>query len=282
MPIRACWLLTSRCNYSCQFCHRILDRRELYYNEAILVADRLIRAGIKKISFSGGEPMLWTGLIELIKYIKKSGVMTMLITNASLMTEKLLENYSRVLDWITFPIDGSTEAKQAILTRRKGHLDHIISLLSKIQEDKLPLKVKINTVCSGINKDDVANIAVLIHRYAAIKRWKVFQFYPIRGFAFRNSDKFLITKDEFLLVKRRIFRKYPHWDRSSVFFATNDDLERTYFTIAPDGIVYLSYMKKDYFIGDLKQQSVQDIWGSQLYDRKGHRRQSKYLEHSVV
>lgn len=281
-PIRACWLLTSRCNYTCQFCHRVLDKRELYFNEAVIVADKLIKSGIRKISFSGGEPMMWSGLFDLIQYVKKRGVITMLITNASFLTDARLDRYANILDWITFPIDGSTEEMQEKMTRDAGHLKRVLRFLKQIEEKDLPIRVKINTVFARPNQGDMANIARIVRDYPAIERWKVFQFYPIRGLALRFQKKFSISKRRFLESKREVFNTFPEWKNKSVYFATNKDLERSYFTLAPDGSVYLSYESKDYYMGDLKKEPVEEIWQNKMYDKGAHEIQASWMSDYLV
>jgi radical S-adenosyl methionine domain-containing protein 2 len=277
LPIRACWLLTSRCNYSCQFCHRVLNKRELYFNEAVSIVDKLAEAGIKKVSFSGGEPMLWNGLYDLIAYAKSKGLITMLITNASLMSDSMLMDYAKILDWITFPIDGSNEHNQVLMTRAENHFSRILHQLDLIEKHNLAVKVKINTVCAKPNKDDIINIAKIIQEHPSIERWKVFQFYPVRGLALHYQDQFLLDKQEFLSIAENVVAAYPEIARKNVFFATNHDLDRSYFTLAPDGTVYLSAEGKDFFMGNLLTSSVEEIWKSKLYDKKSHKRQARWV-----
>ena len=64
-----CWNITEKCNESCKFCYRtIVDDLSLEENKRI--ADKLIEHGVEKITFAGGEPLLYKGLFGLAKYIK--------------------------------------------------------------------------------------------------------------------------------------------------------------------------------------------------------------------
>src|SRR3989344_3480432 len=98
--ISACWLLTSKCNYRCSFCFKVTTDRELSFNEAAKILGNLAAIGVNKISFSGGEPLLWSGnTIRLIRLAKSYKILTMLITNGSLLTSENLKMLEGSLDW---------------------------------------------------------------------------------------------------------------------------------------------------------------------------------------
>ena len=55
----------------------------------------------------------------------------------------------------------------------------------------------------------------------------------------------------------------------------------SYLRIKPDGSVFLSYNSKDYFMGDLLTQEVENIWGNAMYDKRNHNVQASWLEDEV-
>lgn len=272
-PISACWLLTSRCNYDCQFCFRQLGYRELFYNEAVEVVDKLVDAGITKLTFSGGEPLLWPNLIDIISYAKKKGLITMLISNGSLITSQKLKKLEKILDWITFSLDGSNSLMNDQMTRNPGHFDRIINLLKLLEHSNI--NIKINTVCSKINADDIVKMVPLIQSYN-IKRWKLFQFYSIRANSYQNADKFSISDENFSKIQTQINKLMSN---SSVLLSINTikDLEGTYFTFAPDGTVYLSANGKDVIIGDIRKDSIEKMWQNYYYDHNKHTKNKKWI-----
>jgi molybdenum cofactor biosynthesis enzyme MoaA len=76
-PLWRCELiLTHRCNFKCTYCRGLLSEQkgDLTYHEAKHVLDLWIQEGLKNVRFSGGEPTLWNGLIDLVGYAKKNGV----------------------------------------------------------------------------------------------------------------------------------------------------------------------------------------------------------------
>lgn len=255
--ISACWLLTSKCNYKCSFCFKVTTERDITFEEAGKILKDLVANKVSKISFSGGEPLLWSGnTIKLIKLAKSLGVLTMIITNGSILTDDRLQELKGNLDWITLPLDGSNEESQIIAGRPPGHFSRVIKLLDKLKDGQF--NIKINTVLSKQNAEDIENIAMLIKKYK-IKRWKVFQFFPVRDASLINKDKYEILETVFRQIEKKVKPLFKS-NECLVYFGSNKDLETSYFTINPNGIAYITKNSKDYSLGDLKVKSVKEVW----------------------
>ena len=78
MPNSVCWNITSRCNEKYKFCYRDRDSREVSFADKKKVIDRIAAAGIRKLTFAGGEPLLVENIRELILYAKSRGLMVSL------------------------------------------------------------------------------------------------------------------------------------------------------------------------------------------------------------
>lgn len=61
------------------------------------------------------------------------------------------------------------------------------------------MKIKINTLVSKINKDEVTDIGKTLEKYN-IERWRLFKFMPLRNCAISNSTNFEISNEEFRRV----------------------------------------------------------------------------------
>lgn len=100
--------LTRRCNLSCEYC-RIVDnskekhRKELTVDQWKQIIDRFIAERRQHFIFTGGEPFVYRGLVELIRYTSKKA-MTSLITNTTHLDERRFEQI-RDLDFLTFSFD---------------------------------------------------------------------------------------------------------------------------------------------------------------------------------
>ena len=78
----------------CKFCYATFDDmrviNQLSKEDSFDILDKLKQAGLQKITFAGGEPLLYKHIKEVIKYSKKIGLVTSIITNGSLLTNELL------------------------------------------------------------------------------------------------------------------------------------------------------------------------------------------------
>jgi radical SAM protein with 4Fe4S-binding SPASM domain len=88
------WALTERCNYHCRHCyvHGQQDSpAELSREEMLALADLLVDAGVRKVSFTGGEPLLRRDFLEIAERLSKRGVtLVQIATNGSLIDRPLL------------------------------------------------------------------------------------------------------------------------------------------------------------------------------------------------
>ncbi len=96
--------VTNDCNQSCPICMRATSSREVGYlspeNFSKIPLDKF-----KEVSFHGwGEPFLHPQLFEMVNVASKEGVKTSLITNGTLLEERMDELLKSDLDSIAFGI----------------------------------------------------------------------------------------------------------------------------------------------------------------------------------
>ncbi len=84
------WNITRSCNLKCIHCYNDsgLNKpsRELTTNEAKAVLNDLMQFGVPSVLFSGGEPLMRPDLFELIEYVGKRNLRTVISTNGTLIT----------------------------------------------------------------------------------------------------------------------------------------------------------------------------------------------------
>ena len=169
-----CWNITNKCNENCKFCYRkICDDNSLEENKKIF--DNISQIKIDKITFSGGEPLLYEDLFKLADYIKSKNpeIKLSLTTNGQIINDELFNKIINTFDWISFSIDSSNTSVNDEIGRGKNHLEKIIGLLDKFNNK---IKLKINTVANKYNINDLENIYNIISKYQ-INRWKIFIFF---------------------------------------------------------------------------------------------------------
>lgn len=268
VPISVCWTITTHCNQNCDFCYAVKDIDSLNLDKNFKILKKLVDSGVKKISFVGGEPLIYSDLFPLIKKAHKLKVITSLTTNAILMDHSVLKKYSSYLDWITFSLDSLNNNIQAEMTRENNHVDKIIYLLDEIKEKNYNINIKINTIASKINKDYIKDMIALIKNYDSIIRWKIHQFVPLRNNAKENKSKFYINQKEFDDLKDEILnnRSLKNVD-TRINFSGEKELEKSYFVIDPNGDVNGNNGVEK--IGNILNYSVSELW-RQIECKKEH------------
>ena len=134
-----------RCNIDCGYCNEydkvsppvptdVLKRR----------IDKLKELGTSVVAFSGGEPMLHPDLDELIRYIRRHGMMAGLITNGYfLVPKRIAELNAAGLDFLQISIDNiePDEVSKKSLRLLDKKLQHL--------HDHATFDVNINSVLGG-------------------------------------------------------------------------------------------------------------------------------------
>jgi len=156
--------LTDRCNLRCIYCMPEDGVVKKTHNEIIRFEnlEKIINAfaelGIKKVRFTGGEPLILKGLENLIKYTSSLPSIedVSLTTNGILLADMAEELKKAGLNRVNISLDTLNKEKFKEITRG-GDINKVLSAIEKcIDIDLKP--VKINTVLmKGINDDEVEN-----------------------------------------------------------------------------------------------------------------------------
>ena len=215
--MKVCWNLTSRCNRNCKFCFRARDLEELSLKDNIVVLDNLVKLDVTKITFAGGEPLLYKDFIELTRESKERGIYNKLNTNGSLLTKETIPDYLQYIDKIAFSIDSSNDKENYFLGRGSSHYSHIKKIIPIIKKFYPNIKLEINTVItnqtiSGI--EDLFKSLTTELEENTINRWKLIRFCAFRNMSEDKINRFQITDEEF----KKLSDKYS---KKKAYFAIN-------------------------------------------------------------
>ena len=188
------------CNFRCRQCFSKFGTEKLLPVEdwKKIVDNCIAGADVTEFNIAGGEPMLYPGLIELVKYIRSKGVKVSLITNGSLMDEEWIKNYAGLYETIGFSVDSLDDETNKKIGRcdRSGKTipaSRIVGLCGLIRKYAPGCRIKINTVVSALNKDEV--MSDFIDEVAA-DRWKILRMKPFQYGSFSNLD-IQVSNEEF-------------------------------------------------------------------------------------
>lgn len=264
-----CIFLTLRCNQHCKYCHRFLGIGEMDIEHNKKVISKIAEEGIRDLTFTGGEPLLYPGLIELVKFAKEKGMRIKIISNGEILAQnpKMREIYD-YLDSITFSIDSINPDMNENLGRGYNHCENIKTVLESLRENEL--KVNINTVVNKMNLGTLEDLGNFLKEYN-INTWRIFKFIPLRETAKVNKDIFEISRVDFR-VNRPVFTSFPNIQK--IEFREENDMESKYVLIMPNGNVVITENAEDVTIGNILQSSLHEL----LVGRKAIKLQNKVIE----
>lgn len=136
-----------RCNLSCAYCNEYDDSSPPVPTGTLLRRVDLLRGlGVEIVTISGGEPLLHPELDEIIRHVRRRGMIAGLITNGFLLTAERIQRLNHAgLDHLQISIDNVVPdevSKKSLKT-----LDKKLQLLAQYAE----FHVNINSVVgSGI------------------------------------------------------------------------------------------------------------------------------------
>src|SRR6478672_6477395 len=144
-PLLAHIIPIRRCNLACEYCNEYDDFSKPVPTESMFRrVDKLGELGTSVITISGGEPLLHPELDEIIRRIRKNGIIAGLITNGYLLTTERIEKLNRAnLEWLQISIDNVTPDE--VSKKSLKVLDKKLQLLAEYAD----FHVNINSVVGG-------------------------------------------------------------------------------------------------------------------------------------
>jgi MoaA/NifB/PqqE/SkfB family radical SAM enzyme len=146
-----------RCNLDCGYCNEYDDvSKPVPLEEMKRRLDKLAGMGTSIITISGGEPLLHPELDEVIRHIRRRGMIAGMITNGFFLNKERIERLNAAgLEHLQISIDNATPdevSKKSLKT-----LDGRLEMLS----EWAVFQVNINSVLGGgvKNPDDALKIA---------------------------------------------------------------------------------------------------------------------------
>lgn len=163
-----CYLfVTQKCNLNCIYCCVEHDRpiKELSTQQIFNIIDELHIAGIKKIVLSGGEPLIRNDIYEIIDYIKSKKIICDLVTNGTLIKDKI--DKLKKLNTLAISLDGNRIDNDK--NRGIGTFDRAIEGLKAAIKNNILVRLNCVIVKNNLNSfREVFNIAKKLNIYVGV------------------------------------------------------------------------------------------------------------------
>jgi MoaA/NifB/PqqE/SkfB family radical SAM enzyme len=144
-PLLAHIIPIRRCNLACEYCNEYDDFSKPVALETMFQrVDKLAALGTSVVTISGGEPLLHPELDDVIRRIRKNGMIAGMITNGYLLVADRIQRLNRAgLEWLQISIDNVTP--DDVSKKSLKVLDKKLQLLAEHAD----FHVNINSVVGG-------------------------------------------------------------------------------------------------------------------------------------
>jgi len=175
-----------KCNLRCTYCmpeegvdfqgkEKILQREEI-----LRIVNVLARMGVKKVRFTGGEPLVRKDIVDLIKgAVATPGIKAVHLTTNGLLFDRYAQRLRDAgLTGLNISLDTLDAEKFVRITRREG-VEKVMASIKQALDMGFP-RVKINVVLMrGFNEDELKDFTELARDHRLTIRF--IEFMPFDG-----------------------------------------------------------------------------------------------------
>ena len=252
---------TARCNLNCPFClvgqqnslesteHDLLPRGmgDMEWNLFEKFVKDAVDFGIEKLQLHfQGEPLLYKKFPEMVKVAKIAGLKTQAFTNGLPLTEDKADKIIKAgLDHLRFSVDGATQ-KTYELNRVGGEFDKVYRNMEMMVKRKKKWNSDIDLMWQFIALRNNE------HEIETVRKMAQAIDIPIFVKTFAESVPELVPKNPELRRKLNI--------------KPCTDIYRNTFVFYTGEVVVCCYdLKGEYVVGDLRRQTLEEVWTSEKY-----------------
>jgi SynChlorMet cassette radical SAM/SPASM protein ScmE len=191
--------ITGRCNLSCRYCFyadEMVARGDLSTERWLAFFKELGRIGVMKVCLTGGEVFTRKDLFELIDGIISNRMRYQILTNGTLVSEKVLTQFEigkrrKRLDYIQVSVDGS--CAEIHNKSRPNSFERMMRGLRLLKEAQFPVTARVTI--NHYNVDDLENIARLLLEDIGLRNFGTNEAYPC-GETYRAEGNIMLTPEE--------------------------------------------------------------------------------------
>lgn len=218
--------ITPYCNLQCVHCYlQDNNKKELLSTEQIkLIIDKLYDAGVLFLYFTGGEIFTRNDFLDIYIYAKKKGFIIELLTNGTLITEKVLDIFNIYPPAsVSISMYGKDEESYYNVTGQKGMYEKVIKSFKMLYENNIHFEIKY--IAMQENKNDFFEIKSIAEYYGAQFSYSMELFPTLNGDS--CTKKHMLSIQQIIDIEKKIPEKREHYKKVSALpnpFKGKDDI----------------------------------------------------------
>lgn len=278
-PVSFIFLLTNKCYTNCIYCYAEkapVKQEDLLAKERIhSLLDEAKSIGVINITLSGGDPLAYEGIFDLLKKIKENNIYPFLSTKKYIDEETAIKLKDSGIEKIQLSIDTLNDFVAEKIVGVPNYATHMIQSIKNL--NRVNIKVQINSVITSVNKDYVKDLIYGLSQYDI----EILRITPYGKSIYRNDDSYFLTKNDCDRISEIIEEYKNKCNKIKIKFSgftnyNNKTLEEYMkrskctagyesFVIHPEGSVTLCEempRKPEFIVGNIKKNTLMDIWNS--------------------
>jgi radical SAM protein with 4Fe4S-binding SPASM domain len=181
--------VTNNCNLNCVWCYansgKTPKQEHMEFADLKGLLKILADAGVRQVTYSGGEPTIYPHIREAVKAAKDYGFIVHMNTNGYVLTREFARDLKRLgLSQVQSNIDSTDPGKHDYMRGRKGSFGRAIKAMRNARE--AGITVTSQTVLTRENESEIIDIFRLA-RGLGLQRSRVWDMMPSEGCALENA-----------------------------------------------------------------------------------------------
>jgi radical SAM protein with 4Fe4S-binding SPASM domain len=286
IPLRILFIPTLKCTQRCFYCYSTqsynTEIEPLSFERLTEIFKEARQLGMEFIDLSGGEPFACQNIFQFLEVLRDIGITPNIPTKYPLTKEEVERLKSLGIESLQISIDAITPGLLEHIVGVKGYAERIIDTFRYFEE--MGIRLRINTVITPFNIDDIENLVRFLTSFDNLYR---VSFSPYAKSRYHHKDCYYLAPkrySELVEKAKEIFADFPdvkflpgeilsdpmetpqhvkekQWGKRSLCTGG-----RQAFVLLPDGKVTMCeelYYHPNYLMGDLKKQSIMEMWESE-------------------
>lgn len=262
--LKTVWLeITNKCNLHCVHCyegdtHSPLES-PLTLDQWKSLIDQICKVGAERIIVIGGEPCCCQYAEEILTYLtnqKSENVQVTFFTNATLLSDDLINLISRSKISVKISLYGSTAEIHDKITRVPGSFDKTIASIYKLVKKGVPVNSAV--IAMKENQADITNMKEFVESIGV-----TYSGYDVIRNVFGGSQS-EHTPDNKTVLEHSFFSQPSFYADKTTFYrnATVNSCWFGKFAIAENGDVFPCEFERTLKYGNVKNDSIENLLSS--------------------
>ncbi|MDR2856158.1 MAG: GTP 3',8-cyclase MoaA [Methanomicrobiales archaeon] len=182
--------ITSSCNLSCMYCHREGERLEsdphytgkksISFDDVKALIEIAPELGIRSLKFTGGEPLLRSGFIDMVRLVPPT-IECSVTTNGILLPKLANDLYNAGLSRVNISVDSLNRENYVRITGRDLLDSALEGIEAALAANLTPVKLNF-VLLKGYNEDEVDDFISFVAQHRAKGQLLILQIIELMNF----------------------------------------------------------------------------------------------------